>query len=193
MKLSDGRYRFRRRSINSPGHAHELTFTCFHGLPLLSRERTRQWLVDAIDRARTLHDYSLWAYVIMPDHVHLLIRPNKQEYQIAGILKSIKQSVSRKAIAYLCRDAPNWLMHIAVHSPGKPVTYRFWQRGGGYDRNIIQSQTLLNALDYIHANPVRRGLVSRPDDWVWSSAGWYGGGRNEKLSIDPITPEFCDT
>ena len=61
------------KRFDIPGHAHELTFTCFHGLPLLSRDRARQWLVDAIGRARDRHEFDIWAYVIMPEHVHLLV------------------------------------------------------------------------------------------------------------------------
>jgi putative transposase len=68
----------------------------------------------------------------------------------------------------------------------------FWQSGGGYDRNITEPSTLAAAIVYIHANPVRRGLVDRASDWTWSSAGWFEGeGRNE-LPPDPIPPEWVE-
>src|SRR5262249_17301291 len=51
----------------------------------------------------------------------------------------------------------------------------FWQSGGGFVRNIVEPRTLMAMIDCIHMNPVRRGLVERPTDWKWSSAGWYAG------------------
>jgi putative transposase len=65
----------------------------------------------------------------------------------------------------------------------------FWQTGGGFDRNITEPQTLESMIDYIHQNPVRRGLVERPSDWVWSSAGWYEGKETTGLVPDRIPPE----
>jgi putative transposase len=64
------------------------------------------------------------------------------------------------------------------------VRHRFWQPGGGYDRNITSSETLLAMIEYIHANPVRRGLVARMEDWEWSSARWYAGIRPVKIEMD---------
>ena len=85
-----------RKAINTPGHAHELTFSCYHRFQFLKAERTCQWLADAINAARTKCNISLWAYVFMPDHVHLLIYPNEPDYNISAILKAIKQPVHRR-------------------------------------------------------------------------------------------------
>ena len=73
--------------------------------------------------------------------------------------------VSRKAVAFLRREAPDWLARVRV-SKGQEVRYQFWQKGGGYDRNITEPATLLKMIDYIHLNPVRRGLVERAADWT---------------------------
>ena len=53
--------------------------------------------------------------------------------------------------------------------PGK-TAFRFWQEGAGYDRNLRSPAAVAAAIAYLHANPVRRGLVTRPTDWFWSSA-----------------------
>ena len=68
---------------------------------------------------------------------------------------------------------------------GQRIRHRFWQPGGGYDRNITSTLALRAAIEYIHANPVRRGLVARAEDWEWSSARWYAGLRPVKLEMDP--------
>ncbi len=66
------------------------------------------------------------------------------------------------------------------------VHYRFWQRGGGYDRNVIEPATLEMMIEYSHNNPVRRGLVEKPTDWIWSSARFYSGDRRVPLLMDPL-------
>jgi putative transposase len=60
--------RKRRRRFNDPGHAHALTFSCYRRQAFLARDGSRQWLIDAIDRARRKHSFHVRAYVIMPEH-----------------------------------------------------------------------------------------------------------------------------
>ncbi len=127
-------------------------------------------------------DYALWAYVFMPNHVHLLIWPRQQEYSISQILKSIKQPVSRKAVHWLKQNKPAALQQLATDEKAQP--YRFWQKGGGYDRNITQLDTLISSVKYIHRNPVQKGLVESPERWYYSSAAVWGKLRNGPADID---------
>jgi putative transposase len=180
----DWRLREKRRpTVNEPGHAHELTFSCFRGYAFLKVERTCQWLADSINEARAELDFELWAYVFMPEHVHLLIFPKRSKYDVPAILQAIKEPVGRKAIKYLRANAAPWLPRITVKR-GDRVERRFWQAGGGYDRNVVEPTTVPAMIEYIHANPVRRGLVNQPADWKWSSAGWYEGKNS--LKPDPM-------
>ena len=175
-------YRKTRKSYDEPGQPHELTFSCHHGRPFLSKDRTRLYLAEAIARAKHAHGIRLWAYVFMPEHVHLLVWPGEEEYSISSFLKSIKQSVARRALLYLRKHNPAGLRWLATgwkHSP-----YTFWQEGGGYDRNVTMSKTLSKMVEYIHNNPVRRGLVQLPEDWPWSSAGEWAGLGAGPVPID---------
>jgi REP-associated tyrosine transposase len=70
--------RHHRRSINVSGHAHELTFSCFHRFPFLSRDRTCDWLGASIRTACADLEFSLWAFVFMPDHVHLIVHRTRR-------------------------------------------------------------------------------------------------------------------
>jgi putative transposase len=88
------------RSFNTPGHAHELTFSRFRRLPLLSRDRTRQWFLDALDAARHRRNLALWAYVIMPEHVHVIVWPRETAYEVRLIRTALKVPVQRKALAF---------------------------------------------------------------------------------------------
>ena len=166
-----------------PGDAHFLTFSCYRRLPLLARDRTRQWLVRGIDRARTANPFDLWGWVIMPEHVHLLILPH-HDTAISPILSSIKQSVAKTFIAWLRSHAPTFLQQLEDKQPNGKLTYRFWQRGGGYDRNLRSTRNIHEKLQYIHNNPVRRQLVARRTDWYWSSAMAWQTGGSEPLAIN---------
>ncbi|MFQ5687440.1 MAG: transposase, partial [Candidatus Scalindua sp.] len=173
------------RHYNIPYHAHFLTFSCYRQLPLLNRKRTRNWLIKAILDAKERHKYALWAYVIMPEHVHLIIYPLVKIYDISSFLKSVKQSVARKAKHYLQVHDHGWLEKLTVKRGTRKV-FRFWQTGPGYDRNINSENELLEKIHYVHNNPVRRGLVLTPHEWQWSSAGWYNGQRDVRLEIDDL-------
>ena len=72
---------------------------------------------------------------------------------------------------------------------GKRVDRYFWQPGGGLDRNVSEPKAILAMIEYIHANPVRRGLAARPEEWRWSSAGWFEG----KNSLRPDALDFGAT
>ncbi|MCP4250121.1 MAG: transposase [bacterium] len=189
MQLPDGKVRKTRQSFNDPGQAHELTFCCFKRIRLLGKDRTRRWFVEALDRARRIHGLELWAYVIMPDHAHVLLLPRRDDYAISAILKAIKQPVAQRAISYLKANAPQWLARLRVYWPGGRTGHRFWQQGGGYDRNIIKPATAWSSVDYIHENPVRRGLVDSATDWPWSSAQWYAGDEDVVLAMDDCPPD----
>jgi len=175
-------HRKKLHHINLPGHAHELTFSCYRRLPLLSRELPCRWMVNALQTARARHRYSLLAFVIMPEHVHMIVYPHNADHDMAWFLKSIKQSVSRRAYAWLAKHDRLWLERLTIPVEG---TFRFWQAGGGYDRNIDRHSTLIRMIEYIHNNPVRRGLVENAVDWLWSSASWYEG-KECVLPMDSI-------
>jgi putative transposase len=179
---------------NTPGEAHELTFSCFRGLPLLDNSLTREWLVDALARARLIQGFQLWGYVIMPDHVHALLLPSAPHCNIAKILASIKQPVARRAMNFLREHKAPLLKQLEVVWPDGRIEHRFWQQGGGYDRNILSHKTAWFSIEYMHFNPVRRGLTRTTTEWIWSSARWYAGLGDAVLSMDmpPERPAFLD-
>ena len=190
MEREDGSFRKVRKSFNLPGQAHELTFSCYQRIPLLSKDRTREWFLEALKNVRHRWQFDLWAYVIMPEHAHVLLLPRQDEYDISLIVKAVKQPVARKALDYLRGNSPHWLARLAVPTTKAQVEQRFWQAGGGYDRNIERVSTAWNSVEYIHNNPVRRGLVSRAIDWEWSSARFYAGEANFKLAMDGRPPNL---
>jgi putative transposase len=180
----------RRQSFNIPGHAHELTFSVYRRYQFLRAERCCHRLAEAIEGARRKQSFWLWAFVFMPEHVHLILYPYAPEYDMARILEKIKQPVGRRAIAFLDESQSSWLARL-TRKRGQRTERLFWQSGGGYDRNITAPRTLLRMIDYTHENPLRRGLVADPRDWHWSSVRHYSGG-DSPIPIDPIPPEWLD-
>jgi putative transposase len=118
----------------------------------------------------------------MPNHVHLIVCPRREQYSISAILQTIKQPVARRAIQYLKTSNPEGLRLLATGQRIRPC--EFWQKGGGYDRNITSVPILIEAVHYIHNNPVRKGLAETPDRWRYSSAPDWDGTGHGPIPID---------
>lgn len=175
-----------RKAYNEPGHAHFLTFSCYKRYPLLLRDTARSWVIESLESVRKNQNLELWAYVIMPEHVHALINPRDDGYEMRSILAAIKKPVANKARNYLhARREKEWLDKLTVRYPSREV-FRFWQPGGGYDHNIFRDRTVRQVIDYIHENPVRRGLVEDPCEWRWSSAAFWQGATDVPILLDDL-------
>jgi hypothetical protein len=81
--------------------------------------------------------------------------------QMSRFLQALKEPIARNAVAYVKANHPAWLARLTVRE-GARVRHRIGQPGGGYDRNITRTSTLRSMIEYLHGNPVRRGLVPRP-------------------------------
>ena len=121
------------------------------------------------NEARNIENFRIWAYVIMPEHIHLLVYPEGEQYEMSRILRLLKEPFSRWVVEHWRRESPHLLEKIEVQRGARRVN-RFWQEGGGYDRNLFKCEAFREAIDYIEWNPVHRGLVDDPLDWPWSSA-----------------------
>ena len=115
----------------------------------------------ALERLRRKFRLRVYGYVVMPEHVHLMLSEPERE-TLADALKSLKQGVSRRLIGN------------AEH---------FWQKRY-YDFNVRNHPQFVEKLRYIHRNPVKRGLCERPEDWEWSSFRHYATGREGPVEIE---------
>ncbi len=115
----------------------------------------------ALERVRRKYDLCIYGYVVMPEHVHLLVSEPKHE-TLAAALKSLKQGVARRLIA----DKEH-----------------FWLRRY-YDLNIRNHRQFVEKLRYIHRNPVKRGLCQSALEWDWSSFRHYATGDAGQVGIE---------
>ena len=164
------------------GHLHFLTFSCYRRLPLLNTLRARNLFVHTLGKIRERYKFLLVGYVVMPNHVHLLISEPKKDTP-SVVLKVLKQRVSRD-LRRKRRRAPTGQLGFTFTKGGGDLP-RFWQPRF-YDFNVWSEKKLREKLDYMHRNPVTRKLVDHPKDWPWSSWWFYENGEAGLVPIDPV-------
>jgi putative transposase len=176
-------HRRKLHRIEAIGDVRFLTFSCYRRLPLFDNDAIKDAFVETLDAARSRTRFRLIAWVVMPEHVHLMIVPLLPDHPIREILRHLKGGFANRVLRrWRQLEAP-----ILSRITDRQAKQRFWQRGGGYDRNIRSTQEFEEKLGYIHANPVQRGLAACETDWRWSSATWYAGDHGPGvLSIDSI-------
>ena len=164
------------RRINHPNHARFITFSTYRRLNLFGSADLRDVFVNQLDRSKSTYGFELYAWVLMPNHAHSLIR-EPTTGDVSGLLRSLKGTVARRIMPrWRELDAP--VLEQLADRGGK---LWFWQRGGGYDRNIVSDDEFDEKVGYIHMNPVRAGLAGRPTDWGWGSARWWSGERDGEI------------
>jgi len=171
-------HRRQLKRINEPGHARYLTCSCYRRLPLLNNPRICDAFVDQLALTQRAFDFDLYAWVVMPEHFHLLLWP--RDGNVTALLRRLKAPLAKRIIARW-RELDAGILGRITNAKGMA---RFWQAGGGYDRNIDSESEFHEKIDYIHANPIRRGLVKAAMDWPWSSASSHAG-------LDCDGPRVC--
>ena len=175
--------------FHEPGHLHELTFSCYQRMPLLARSAQCTHLATCLTNACRERQIDLVAFVFMPEHVHLLVYPRSVNPNISLFLARIKQPFSKRFKEHLQQRDSKLLEELTVQErPGK-TCFRAWQEGPGFDRNVFSKKVIAASIDYIHTNPVRRGICLRAADWKWSSARYYLSDKPSR-PIDEGLPEI---
>ncbi len=164
-------------------HLHFITFSCYRRLPLLGSAQARSEFVRVLDQVRNEYGFKLVGYVVMPEHVHLLISEPTRGTP-STVLKMLKQRVSGQL---RCKPLPRVSVgqqsfHLASSSESLP---QFWQKRF-YDFNVWSRKKKIEKLDYMHANPLKRGLVDDPKHWPWSSYAFYQQRGEVLIDVDPV-------
>jgi len=160
-----------------------ITAVAKNRLPVFRTEALKSITCKAIDEARVSCGFSLFAYVLMPDHFHLLTdSPRKPSV----VLQFIKGIVSRRVLGYLREmNYASCLKKLEHDSWKRNHRYSLWQHDSDVFPVVAES-TFMQKVDYIHQNPVRAGLVARAEDYHWSSIRFWKGCpiENEPLKVD---------
>ena len=185
--LSMNSHRKTVKRFHEPGDFHELTFSCYRRIPLLANDQWLYLLAESLDQAVHGQSCRLIAYVFMPEHVHILVQSASQDFRVDLFLKALKAPYSRRIKSLLEAAGSPLLNRLTVRERPGIHCFRFWQEGGGYDRNLRSVKAVEAAIAYIHENPVRRQLCERSTDWRWSSARHYeqDGREASPLELPP--------
>jgi putative transposase len=140
------------------GNFHFLTFSCYHRLPYLTAP-ARDLFEDALERVRVRYRFVVAGYVVMPEHVHLLIG-EPQKGTVSAVMHALKLSVTMR-----CAQRPFWQTRF-------------------YDFLLHNGEKRVEKLRYMHRNPVVRGLVVEPTHWRWSSFRHYATGALGTVEIE---------
>jgi putative transposase len=157
--MPDGLKRFQHEAED-----HFITFSCYQRRPYLASPDARNTFLESLEAMRQRYEFEVLGYVVMPEHVHLLISEpaDHEHHTLATALQAVKISSARRL-----SERP------------------FWQRRY-YDFNVFSHDKRVEKLRYMHRNPVKRELVERPEDWEWSSFRFYLEGRFSHVKISSI-------
>ena len=144
---------------------HFITFSCYQRRLFLALPESRGIFEKVFEETRKKYGLAVAGYVVMPEHVHLLI-DEPALVKLSTVLQIVKQRTSRQLDRHGAKQ--------------------FWQ-SRYYDFNVWSGEKTTEKLRYIHRNPVTRGLVKRPEDWAWSSFRHYATGE---LGIVEIESEW---
>jgi putative transposase len=173
---------------------HFLTFSCYQRRPFFNCESRCDLFLQILERVRRRYRLVVLAYVVMPEHVHLLVNePQRATLSTAiqalklGFVRSIQCARGESIVATPMSRKGNetWgtPTNHSLRNSGATNRNRFWQ-ARFYDFNVWTEKKRIEKLRYIHRNPVARGLVASPEQWRWSSFRWYWCGEVGPVKIN---------
>ncbi|TWT43916.1 Transposase IS200 like protein [Phycisphaerae bacterium RAS1] len=159
------------------------TITILDWVPVFIDARTIDPLVDSLRFSREKKGVQLFAFVVMPNHLHLIAAAD----DLHAVMRDFKRFTSRTIHERLVADGREtiltWLQRAAQAARRERGEFSFWQ--DGFHPQAITSRAMFEQkLAYLHGNPVRKGLVATPEDWWYGSAAWYAGRKPACMEMD---------
>lgn len=162
-----------RYKIYEPTHPHFLTCTILHWLPIFTNQESVQIIINSLKHLQESDNMNIYAYVILENHLHLVassddIRKTMQKFKSYTAYELLKLLQEKKATTLLKQLAYHKKAH-KIHT-----TYQVWEEG--FHPKLIQSEKMMvEKINYIHQNPVKRGYIEEAEHWRYSSAKNYQG------------------
>ena len=175
-------------------HLHFVTCSCYRRMPLFASARAKNLFVKILGEVRDRYGFGLAGYVVMPNHIHLLIGAPAKGTP-STVMQALKQRVSRRLRRSTRKKAPSQQLRLPFRH-AHDFLPRFWQPRfydfrvrallGARSKNVWSQTKFVEKLQYMHLNPVKRKLVAHPRDWPWSSFSFYAKKDAGLIRIDPI-------
>jgi REP element-mobilizing transposase RayT len=175
------------KPINDPTHLYFVTSTLVEWQPLFAHAHYASIVLDSLEWHREKQRMSLFAFTIMPTHLHWVGKPTPP-CSISDILESFASYTAHEILKTMRRESrEDWLAVFATYAePGK--NHRIWQETEA--KNVYSIEFLREKVEYTHNNAVNKGwnLVADRADYRYSSACFYDRGQEPIISIDDIGP-----
>ena len=159
------------RRFHHSGQSHFVTFSCYQRQPYFSSPDIYDLFVQRLENMRRNFSMCVYGYVVMPEHVHLLVNEPPQCW-LADAIHYLKLSFAKRLRGQGWAAPEPRLAPKSGANLGHQISGSFWQKRY-YDRNVQDEREFAIKLRYLHRNPVKRGLVKEPGDWRWSSYRHY--------------------
>lgn len=163
---------------------HFITSTVVEWLPVFTSSTYCDVLIESLKFCRKQKGLKLYAFVIMDTHIHLLAYAG----YLPRLMKEFKSYTASRLIQSLQNSGNQRLLKDLAYFKRRGKTecsHQFWQEGY-HPQAVTTEEMMLQKMEYLHFNPVRRGLVDRPEYWRYSSAASYYGGGVPVMEIDRI-------
>jgi len=169
--------------VNEPDRAHFVTSTIVGWLPVFTTTACCDILVGSFDYCRRHKQLQLYAWVVMENHFHAIVSAP----DLPAVMSDLKKFTARSLLEQLDREGRRWLLDRleALRQPHKTHSrYQVWQEGY-HPQAILDDAMMLQKLDYIHHNPLRRGWVTAAEHWRYSSAHEHQEASAPAIVCDP--------
>ena len=158
------------------GHAH-----------LFRRDVIKRIILDSLHHLRTTRKIKLFVFVIMPNHIHIIAQFS-EEYPLSDVMRDFKKFTARQIYRHFQAEGNTKVLEV-LNREGEKVKqeYKVWE--DGYDaRDVYSTKFLQQKMDYIHHNPCQPQwkLVEMPEEYLWSTAGFYFDGKPCIIPIDDV-------
>jgi REP element-mobilizing transposase RayT len=172
-----------RYSAKDPHAGYFITSTIVQWLPVFTRAAYCDIVVESFQYCREHKALRIFGWVILDNHFHAVVAAP----ELTRVIADLKKFTARRVLEQLESDNREWLLKEFVHYRAHHKTsseHQVWQEGF-HPQEILDDAMMLQKLDYIHNNPVTRGLVASPEHWRYSSAHEWLPAAQSVMKCDP--------
>jgi len=167
-----------RRVFDQHGYGHFITFSCYRRARLLDDDLAKGIVIHFLARQLKNQNGSLAGFVVMPDHVHSLVR-----FQEKGMLSTFIGQWKRRSSIQLKNHLQK---HLTAYNKKLETGMPVWQPKY-YSFEVFSPAKAMEKIEYMHANPVKAGLAAHAEEWKFSSARWYLSGIPVGVPIEHLS------
>jgi putative transposase len=159
--------------------AYFLTLTVVGWIDVFSRKNHRDAVIDSLKYCQENKGLIIFAYVIMTNHIHLIVNTN-EPFLLKDVIRDLKKFTAKRIIEQILREPESrreWmlpLLELETTDKQGNKNHKFWQVGN-HAIELFSEKFITDKINYIHNNPVEAGFVNEPQEWIYSSAKNYVG------------------